>query len=151
MALAHFVRPVAPADGPAWQRMREALWPDVSGTHAREIARYFSGHRTIPAEVLVACLGSGAPIGFVELSIRAYAEGCGTDRVAFVEGWFVESEYRRQGIGASLIAAAEEWGRASRCSELASDTQVFNETSITAHRALGFDEVERLVCFRKSL
>jgi aminoglycoside 6'-N-acetyltransferase I len=151
MALAHFVRPVAPADGPAWQRMREALWPDESGDHAREIAQYFSGHRTSPAEVLVACLGSGAPIGFVELAIRAYAEGCGTDRVAFVEGWFVETEYRRQGIGASLIAAAEEWGRAGGCSELASDTQVFNETSITAHSALGFDEVERLVCFRKSL
>ena len=60
-------------------------------------------------------------------------------------------EYRRQGIGASLIAAAEEWGRASRCTELASDTQTFNESSIAAHKALGFDEVERLVCFRKPL
>lgn len=151
MALAHFIRPVAPADGPAWQRMREALWPDESGDHAQEIAQYFSDRRTNPVEVLVACRGSGAPLGFVELSIRAYAEGCSTDRVAFIEGWFVDAEYRRRGVGASLITAAAEWGRANRCTELASDTQAFNESSIAAHNALGFAEVERLVCFRKPL
>ncbi|MGH7552638.1 MAG: aminoglycoside 6'-N-acetyltransferase [Longimicrobiales bacterium] len=151
MALAHFIRPVELADAAAWQRMRETLWPDESGDHAREIAQYLSGRRSNPAEVLVACLGSGTPIGFVELSIRAYAEGCSSDRVAFVEGWFVAPEYRRQRVGASLIAAAEEWGRTSRCTELASDTQVFNESSIAAHKALGFAEVERLVCFRKPL
>ena len=151
MAGAHFIRPVGPADAPSWQRMREALWPDESGDHAREIASYFSGRRTNPAEVLIACLGSGAAIGFVELSIRAYAEGCTTDRVAFVEGWFVDAAHRGQGIGASLIAAAEEWGRASHCTELASYTHTFNESSIYAHNALGFEEVERLVAFRKSL
>ena len=129
--------------------MREALWPDESGDHEREIAQYLSGRRSNPAEVLVACLGSGTPIGFVELSIRAYAEGCSTDRVAFVEGWFVDAEHRRHGIGASLIAAAEEWGRASRCTELASDTQAFNESGLAAHKAVGFDEVAHVVCFRK--
>jgi aminoglycoside 6'-N-acetyltransferase I len=151
MALAHFVRPVEPADAPVWRSMRGALWPEPSSDHAEDIARYFSGHRINPAEVLLACVGSGTPIGFVELSIRTYAEGCTTDRVAFVEGWFVDAAYRGQGIGASLIAAAEEWGRASRCTELASDTETFNESSINAHQALGFEEVERIVCFRKSL
>ena len=131
--------------------MRAALWPDAADDHGRDIAQYFAGRRSNPAEVLVACLGSGTPIGFVELSIRAYAAGCSTDRVAFVEGWFVDAEHRRQGIGAFLIAAAEEWGRASHCTELASDTHTFNESSIAAHRALGFDEVERVVCFRKSI
>lgn len=151
MALAHFIRPVDPADAAAWQRMRETLWPDTLGDHARDIAQYFSGRRSDPAEVLVACLGSGVPIGFVELSIRHYAAGCSTDRVAFVEGWFVDAEHRRRGIGASLIRAAEEWGRASRCTELASDSETVNESSIAAHKALGFAEVERVVCFRKSI
>jgi aminoglycoside 6'-N-acetyltransferase I len=131
--------------------MRETLWPDTLGDHARDIAQYFSGRRSNPEEVLLACLGSGTPIGFVELSIRAYAEGCSTDRVAFVEGWFVDAAHRRRGIGALLIRAAEEWGRASRCTELASDTETFNESSIAAHKALGFAEVERVVCFRKSI
>jgi aminoglycoside 6'-N-acetyltransferase I len=145
------IRPVAPADAPVWQRMRETLWPDASGDHARETARYFEGPRTNPLEVLLACLASGTPIGFVELSIRPYAEGCATDRVAFVEGWFVEADHRGRGVGAALMIAAEEWGRAMNCTELASDTQITNDASVAAHRALGFEEAERLVCFRKSI
>jgi aminoglycoside 6'-N-acetyltransferase I len=151
MASAIQIRPVAQDDALMWLRMRKALWPDETGDHGRTIDRFFSGPRTTPAEVLLACLGSGAPIGFVELSIRPYAEGCTTDRVAFVEAWFVDAEYRRNGVGAALIAAAEEWGRASRCAELASDTRTQNEVSIAAHAAVGFEEVKRLVCFRKSL
>lgn len=151
MVSAVLIRPVERTDGPAWQRMREELWPDGSADHPREIAGYFDGARTNPAEVLVACLASGKPVGFVELSFRSYAEGCTTDRVAFVEGWFVDPPYRGQGVGAALMAAAEEWGRTSQCSELASDTQSDNTGGISAHKALGFEEVERLVCFRKTL
>jgi aminoglycoside 6'-N-acetyltransferase I len=151
MVSAVLIRPVEPADAPAWQRMRTGLWPHHAADHPHDIARYFAGVRTDPAEALLACLGSGAPIGFVELSIRPYAEGCKTDRVAFVEGWFVDSAYRGQGVGAALMAAAEEWGRASRCTEIASDTRVENVDSISAHKALGFEEVKRLACFRKSL
>jgi aminoglycoside 6'-N-acetyltransferase I len=131
--------------------MRAALWPDHSNDHGLEIARYFEGQRKNPVEVLLACSGSGAPLGFVELSIRPYAEGCTTDRVAFVEGWFVDADRRGQGVGAALMKAAEEWGRANRCTELGSDTQLTNANSIGAHKALGFEETERLVCFRKSL
>jgi aminoglycoside 6'-N-acetyltransferase I len=145
------VRPATEADALVWQRMRRELWPEGAESHAPEIARYFSGQLTNPAEVLLACLGSDVPIGFVELSIRPYAEGCVTDRVAFVEGWFVDAAYRGRGVGAALMAAAEAWGHASNCTELGSDTETFNETSIAAHKALGFDEVERIVCFRKLL
>jgi aminoglycoside 6'-N-acetyltransferase I len=131
--------------------MRSALWPDGADDHAKEIAQYFSSPRTNPLEVLLACSGSGVPIGFVELSIRPYAAGCATNRVAFVEGWFVGPQYRGQGTGAALMKAAEEWGRANRCTELASDTELHNDGSIAAHKALGFEETERQVCFRKSL
>jgi aminoglycoside 6'-N-acetyltransferase I len=101
--------------------------------------------------VLLACSGSGAPLGFVELSIRPQAPGCTSDRVAFVEGWYVDPGHRRRRVGAALMRAAEEWGRANQCPELGSDTQLWNEPSIDAHKALGFEEVERLVAFRKSL
>jgi len=151
MVQALLIRPAEQHDSAAWERMRVALWPDGASDHAQEIARYFEGHRQNPIEVLLACSGSGAPLGFVELSIRPYAEGCATDRVAFVEGWFVDAAHRGQGIGAALMKAAEEWGRANRCTELGSDTQLTNADSIDAHKALGFEETERLVCFRKSL
>jgi|SRR5262245_7427826 len=151
MAQALVIRPVEPGDAAVWERMRTALWPDDTGSHAADIARFFSPQRSEPLEVLLACSGSGASIGFVELSIRAYAPGCTSDRVAFVEGWYVEPGYRRRGVGAALMRAAEEWGRANQCTELGSDTQLWNEPSIDAHKALGFEEVERLVAFRKSL
>ena len=151
MAQALVIRPVERADGAVWERMRTALWPDDSGSHAADIARFFSPQRNEPLEVLFACSGSGTPIGFVELSIRPQAVGCTNDRVAFVEGWYVAPDHRRRGVGAALIRAAEEWGRANACTELGSDTQLWNESSIKAHKALGFEEVERLVAFRKSL
>ena len=151
MAQALVIRPVERPDAAVWERMRTALWPDDSGSHSTDIARFFSPQRNEPLEVLLACSGAGAPIGFVELSIRPHAVGCTTDRVAFVEGWYVSPEHRRRGVGAALIRAAEEWGRANTCTELGSDTQLWNESSIDAHKALGFEEVERLVAFRKSL
>lgn len=151
MALALVIRPVERSDAATWQRMRTALWPDGSGSHGQEIARYFSGDITNPLDVLVACSGAGLPLGFIELSIRSYAEGCTTDRVAFIEGWYVEPHHRRHGVGTALMRAAEEWGRANKCTELGSDTQLWNESSIEAHKALGFEEVERLVAFRKPL
>ena len=151
MAQALVIRPVERADAAVWERMRTALWPDASGSHSVDIARFFSPQRNEPLQVLFACSGSGAPIGFVELSIRPHAVGCTSDRVAFVEGWYVEPDHRRRGVGAALIRAAEEWGRANTCTELGSDTQLWNESSINVHKALGFEEVERLVAFRKSL
>jgi aminoglycoside 6'-N-acetyltransferase I len=151
MAQALLIRPVEQGDAAAWERMRTALWPDDSGSHAGDIARFFSPQRNEPLEVLLACSGSGANLGFVELSIHPYAAGCTSNRVAFVEGWYVEPAHRRRGVGAALMRAAEEWGRANRCTELGSDTQLWNESSIAAHKALGFEEAERLVAFRKSL
>ena len=151
MAQALVIRPVERADAAVWERMRTALWPGDSGSHSTDIARFFSPQRNEPLEVLLACSGAGAPIGFVELSIRPHAVGCTSDRVAFVEGWYVAPDHRRRGVGAALIRAAEEWGRTNTCTELGSDTQLWNESSINAHKALGFEEVERLVAFRKSL
>ena len=127
--------------------MRDALWPSTD--HAYAIDRYFSGEAREPLEVLIAFEEDAA--GFIELSIRAYAEGCETDRVAFVEGWYVHPDARGRGVGAALIRAAEEWARSQGCTEIASDTEADNVASAAAHRALGFEETAVVRCFRKSL
>jgi aminoglycoside 6'-N-acetyltransferase I len=145
------IRPVQPADAEDWQRMRQSLWPSRPGAHAREIARFLGGDRRDPAEVYVAVDGQGRLIGFAEVSIRSHAEGCESHPVAYLEGWFVERASRRRGAGAALVRAAEEWGRSAGCTEFASDTEVENAGSTSAHLALGFTEVSRIVCFRKSL
>jgi len=145
------VRPVEKADRVAWERMREALWPSETREHDEEVARFFTGDISEPAEVLLAIEDSGRAIGLVELSIRAYAEGCITDRVAYVEGWYVEPQARMNGVGAALISAAEEWGRSQGCVELGSDAELENDASAKAHVALGFEEVGVIRCFRKRL
>ena len=92
------VRSAMPGDAPDWLRMREALWPDDgAGSHAGEIEQFFAGALRMPLEVLVAVDETGGAVGFAELSIRNYAEDCLTDRVAYLEGWYVAPEWRRRG------------------------------------------------------
>jgi len=54
-------------------------------------------------------------------------------------------------VDRALIAAAEQWGRAQGCRELASDAEPDNEVSAAAHRALRFEDVGLVRCFRKEL
>jgi aminoglycoside 6'-N-acetyltransferase I len=145
------VRSATAGDAAAWLRMREALWPDEHGSHAGEIAQYFAATLPMPLEVLIALGSDGETIGFAELSIRAYAEDCVTDRVAYLEGWYVDPEARRQGVGRALVNAAEQWALSQGCVEFGSDALLENETSRAAHLALGFEETVRIRCFKKVL
>jgi aminoglycoside 6'-N-acetyltransferase I len=144
------VRPVTPADSDAWLDMRCALWPEGSAAeHRAEVTRFFAGLLREPLQTLIAVDSAGGPVGFAELSIRSYAEDCVTDRVAYLEGWYVAPGSRRQGVGRALVLAAEEWARAQGCAEFASDALLDNVVSAAAHKALGFRETVQLRCFRK--
>ena len=135
------VRSAKPDDAAEWLRMRVALWPEgTAREHAAEIDQFFAGMLTNPLEVLLAVNEAGTMIGFAELSIRNYAEDCETDRVAYLEGWYVDAAWRRRGVGRALVVAAEAWARAQGCTEFGSDALLENETSAAAHRALGFEE-----------
>jgi aminoglycoside 6'-N-acetyltransferase I len=145
------VRRPTPADKPAWLRMRRALWPEDGDSHSTEIDQFFAGTIRMLDEVLLAVTESGEVVGFAELSIRPYAEECATDRVAYLEGWYVEPGSRRQGVGRRLVAAAEQWASDQGCTEFGSDALLDNLTSAAAHRALGFKETVQLRCFRKNI
>lgn len=147
------VRPAERQHSAAWLEMRHALWPEGSeAEHGEEIERYFRGDfPRDPWVTLVAEDPEGRILGFAELSIRPYAEGCRGPRVAYVEGWFVLPETRRRGVGRALIEATEAWARAQGCSELASDSYPENGVSAAAHGALGFEDVGLVRCFRKDI
>jgi aminoglycoside 6'-N-acetyltransferase I len=131
--------------------MRCDLWPEEGVIeHGAEIDAFFAGTLKMPLAVLIALDGSGA-IGFAELSIRAYAEDCVTDRVAYLEGWYVVPHARRRGVGRALVVAAEQWAVNQGCTEFGSDALLENELSATAHRALGFEETVQIRCFKKVL
>jgi aminoglycoside 6'-N-acetyltransferase I len=94
----------------------------------------------------------GAAVGLAEAELRTdYVNGTTTRPVAFLEGIYVVPEARRQGVAASLVNAVCLWARERGCRELASDALLENERSHAMHRALGFEETERVVFFRKPL
>jgi aminoglycoside 6'-N-acetyltransferase I len=101
--------------------------------------------------VIVADRGGGSLAGFVEIGSRSYAEGCDSTPVAYLEGWYVDPDVRRTGLGTRLLKAAEKWAIENGFSEIASDAELGNQNSLHAHLALGFKEVERQICFKKRL
>src|SRR5688500_12240633 len=139
------VREYEPADRRAYQALREKLWPDCSDADndswfARDDATTFLAERP-----------DGSLCGFVEVGSRPYAEDCESSPVGYIEGWWVDDDMRKRGVGRALIEAAEEWARGKGYSEMASDALLDNLNSHAAHGACGYAEVERLVCFRKAL
>lgn len=95
--------------------------------------------------------GDGRLGGYVEVGTRAYADGCDTSPVAYVEAWYIDEDLRRRGWGGRLVAAVEDWARANGYREIGSGALLDNAPSIAAHEALGFVEVERQVHFVKKL
>lgn len=143
------IRAVQESDRDSWRRMREVLWPTAPGEHTLEIAQYFENACGEPAQVFLAFNDVREAIGLTERSIRASAEDCVTDHVAYLEGWYVASQARRQGVGKALLRAAESRARSRGCVALASDTEVDNIQSAALPRAPGFLETGVICCFKK--
>ncbi len=142
----------APDDAPDWIAMRSALWPGGGdgGAHADDINRLLADAGDTVN--LIARDGIGHALGFAEASLRRdYVNGCETTPVAFLEGIYVVPEARGRGVAKALVAAVEDWARASGVSELGSDAAPDNMASLKMHHALGFEETQRVVFFRKLL
>jgi len=144
------IREIHPEEHNAWLTLRQLLWPDHSMEDLRREQRQLLAESDRNA-VLVAASPSGELVGFVEVSLRDWAEGCASEPVGYIEGWYVRPAHRRAGIGRQLIHAAEIWAASRGCTEVGSDTELWNEVSQLAHRALGYSEATRLVCFSKKL
>ncbi len=143
--------PLISAEDPDWLRLRTELWPNCSSSEHLEEMRSFLTEPTRFAQFIVRVPDLGA-VGFAEASIRSdYVAGTNSSPVGFLEGLYVVPTARRRGVARSLVQAAAAWALRMGCSELASDTQLENTLSQAAHRALGFSETERIVCFNMAL
>lgn len=154
-AAAIVVRPATTADLPVLAAMCHQLWPDsTADQHAAQLRPILGGQPsgTLPEIVLIAQHGDGRAVGFIQADLRSHADGCNPAcPVGYIEGWYVEPEVRRQGVGGRLVAAAEKWARDQGCKEMASDTWIDHLDSQQAHEALGFEVVDRCVHYRKEL
>ncbi|HEX8045701.1 aminoglycoside 6'-N-acetyltransferase [Rhizobium sp.] len=134
----------------AWLRLRGELWPNSSTEyHRAELMQILTKANAI---AFVACDQTGNVVGFAEATLRQdYVNGCKTSPVLFLEGIYVRREHRRQGVAQLLCRAVADWGRAAGCLEFASDALLDNIESHAFHDALGFEETQRVIYFRKSL
>ena len=148
------IRPARLSDHEALARMRATLWPQSSvERHDQEVSALLDGTAalTMPLVIFVAEAREG-PIGFLEVDLRSHVDGCNPGKPSgYLEGWYVEETYRRQGVGKKLVEAAEEWARGHGCVEIGSDALIDNVISQRAHKALGYEVVDRCVNYRKTL
>ncbi len=129
--------------------MRQELWNDCdTEQNADDYRAYVRRQAEGNALTLLAFNAAGA-IGFIEAEQRAdYVPGAKGRPIWYVEGIFVESDYRRHGIGSILIRGLAERVGAT---EIASDCEMGNEASRLFHEAAGFQEVGRSIHFWMSL
>ncbi|MFL0695126.1 MAG: aminoglycoside 6'-N-acetyltransferase [Agrobacterium tumefaciens] len=145
------VRRATKDDLDAWASLRHQLWPHLSlEGHRAEVVDALGQPDRLAAFLCFSPAGNA--IGLAEASVRSdYVNGTETSPVAFLEGIVVDPTCLRQGLAASLVAAVTDWARGQGLSELASDAELNNAGSHAMHAALGFEETQRVVCFRKSI
>jgi aminoglycoside 6'-N-acetyltransferase I len=145
------IEPCESADHPGWLRLRQALWPECAREeHLSEMSAFVAAPQRY--RQFVAYSASREAVGLIEAAMRTdYVNGTESSPVAFVEGLYVVPQARRQGVAASLLASVCDWAQRAGCRELASDAVLENSISHVVHRALGFEETERVVFFRRRL
>ena len=87
------------------------------------------------------------PVGFAQCQLRHdYVEGTETSPVGYLEGIFI-----REGFAKELLQECEKWAKEQNCSEFASDCELTNSDSLQFHLMMGFEEANRIICFKKEL
>lgn len=92
------------------------------------------------------------PVGFAQCQLRTdYVEGTTTSPVGYLEGIFITDSCRHKGYAKELLTACEKWAKEKGCSEFASDCELDNHVSLAFHKAMGFSEANRIICFTKTI
>lgn len=144
------IEPCATIGQPGWLALRKALWPGAADAEHLEEMRSFLAAPARYGQFIA--YRDAVPVAMAEVSVRQdYVNGTSGSPVAFLEGLYVVPGQRRTGIAAALVAAAAAWGAERACAEFASDAPLENVLSHAVHKALGFEETERVVYFRRSL
>ena len=92
------------------------------------------------------------PVGFAQCGLRTdYVEGTESSPVGYLEGIFIKEGYRGKGYAKELLLHCETWAKNMGCTEFASDCELDNLGSYKFHLAMGFDEANRIICFKKKI
>lgn len=130
-------------------KMAIKMWTEHSLT---ELAKEFEDIIEHKEAAIFMLLVDNQAVGFAQCQLRHdYVEGTDTSPVGYLEGIFLEQEFRHRGHAKKLLAQCEEWAKNKGCTEFASDCESDNDESLKFHINMGFTEVNRIICFKKQL
>ena len=125
------------------------LWPHCT---REELENNEELDLTNPDNAIFLAFDEETAAAFANCSLRHdYVEGTDSNPVGYLEGIYVRPEYRGRGAARALVSLCEDWSRARGCAEFASDCELDNTDSLRFHLKIGFDEVNRVICFTKEL
>ena len=125
------------------------LWPDhMVGEMHTEFAEIIAK----PDAAFFLTYANETPIGFAQCQLRYdYVEGTESSPIGYLEGIYVAEGCRKQGVARELLSACESWAKSKGCTEFASDCELENTQSLQFHLNVGFEEVNRIICFAKKI
>jgi len=125
------------------------LWEDNEIYNLEnEIKEYITSNKG----VIFICFEESVPVGFAQCNLRHdYVEGTENSPVGYLEGIFIKKEYRNKGFAKELLSQCEYWAKSQGCDEFASDCELNNTASLLFHLQVGFEESNRIICFKKKL
>ncbi|MCI1891641.1 MAG: GNAT family N-acetyltransferase [Schleiferilactobacillus harbinensis] len=140
---------VTPANVRALAALQHDLWPDdelLDLLVADQAAlRQERSHYWL-------AMHNGQAVGFCEVTLRQdYVEGSTVTPTGYLEGIYVAPALRQQGIGRQLVGTATSWLQSTGITAMGSDVALTNTVSQHFHKALGFQEVNRLVHYLKDI
>ncbi len=143
------LKPVEADDFQSWLDYRDKLYPGLSdGFHRREMDLI---HASSEAAAFLCVTERAERVGLLEVSLRNFVDGCLGGPVGYIEGLYLEPDFRGKGLGGYIVELAAEWFRERGCRDMAADAELGNQRAQEFFARIGFTETFRIVEFRRSL
>jgi len=139
------IRPAAPADAPRLAALSTQLGYPMTPEEADERLEDLSRHAD--HTLLVADEG-GRAAGWIQVSLTRIFESPVSAEIA---GLVVDAEARGRGIGAALVAAAEDWAAEHGCGTVRVRCNVVRERAHAFYRREGFREIKEQKVFERRI
>lgn len=112
------------------------------------IAQRFDRVSSQPNHVVLVADGGVGVVGWIHTGVHPYLEH---DAAAEILGLVVDDGHRGQGIGDSLVRAAESWAKGQGCLTLRVRSRIARERAHAFYERRGFQRIKTPHCFEKQL
>ena len=138
------------SDFEALFKMGRELWKDYQETYLKKQLERVIGANN--QRIYIAKNSKGIAVGFAIFTIRTdYVEGSEKAPTGYLEGIYIEPDFRNNGISKRFLEMGEQWLKSNNCMQLGSDTWLSNTNARAFHKQFGFKEEIELVHFLKEL